>query len=218
MRYAPPVWGTMALKMAGSAVVRINASHQSAPTSEVLNSEYNPNVGLERSPHKPMNLALRLDLRRSIGYIRLSFALHELRRTQEAFVGLGESENGHLQFLFNRSSRGPAFSPPPAAAWHSPPRAGLFPNEAFQGQRLPIGGWENNVVVLPLNYVDGMGIDGSRAMQMTGYFQTRESWFAMRQLNPIISGNTDAAVADTVMSFDVKTDVPAPYIGVGLQS
>jgi len=40
----------------------------------------------------------------------------------------------------------------------------------------------------------------------------------MMYLNPIISGNADATLANTVMSFDVKTDVPAPYLGVGLQS
>jgi hypothetical protein len=108
------------------------------------------------------------------------------------------------------------------AAWLGglalPARAGLFLNETFQGEMLPIGGWENNVVVSQRDYVDGVGVDGSRAMQMTGAFQSWDAWFAIMYLNPIISGNAGATLANTVMSFDVKTDVPAPYLGVGLQS
>lgn len=99
-----------------------------------------------------------------------------------------------------------------------PARASLFLNETFQGEMLPIVGWENNVVVLQRDYVDGVGVDGSRAMQMSGCFEDSFAWFAMMYLNPTISGNAGATLANTVMSFDVKTDVPATYIGVGLQS
>jgi len=51
-----------------------------------------------------------------------------------------------------------------------PARAGLFLNETFQGEMLPIGGWEYNAVVSQRDYVAGVGVDGSRAMQMTGSF------------------------------------------------
>ncbi len=101
------------------------------------------------------------------------------------------------------------------AAW-----ANMFLNETFDGTVPSMVGWENNVMVLERDYVAGVGVGGSRAMQMSGQFYDGgyDAWFAMMYLNGTISGNSGATLANTMLSFDVKTDVIGYGLSIGLQS
>jgi hypothetical protein len=92
-----------------------------------------------------------------------------------------------------------------------------FLDESFDTTTLPFNGWEWGVEVSARGYVEGDGVGGSRAIQMSGHFI---DWggFAMACYEPSVECNGSATRSTTRMSFDVKTDVPGRQLSVGLTS
>ena len=71
------VRGTMALAMTSPTAVRRDASLDNTPPSEGLNSEANLDSARKRGPGQGLELNRAAQPRRSIGWLRRLFVIHE---------------------------------------------------------------------------------------------------------------------------------------------
>ena len=74
----------------------------------------------------------------------------------------------------------------------------MFIDESFDTTTAHLGGWESGAEVSARGYVEGVGVGGSRAIQMSGYFLDW-GFFSISYGNPSVACNASATRANTLI-------------------
>lgn len=84
----------------------------------------------------------------------------------------------------------------------------------------PMGGWSGGGVSgVSYDFVDGVGVGGSTAMQLKATWLDLGGYAGMLYQNPWVPGTEGATLANTLVSFDLKVNVPEIYgMSIGVQS